>query len=289
MILETTYQMYQSFLDGVKKYGTGAINPKAFNRIINDWGQDLWIKENVRHGVELTQDLQDRLSVLRVLTDDVYAYSKRIDLESKTVLSSIPPNQMLVSYRYKGGTSTTPIPLNYEYFKYPLSHELTVDGVEYPEYLRLNSVSFKLRYVNNECDLEGISEWLDANVLRSDNKSVFTKNPFRKAKDDRLYYEILNEHIVLTTNTESKGYRMRLDYLRYPRRIFLNENNGGNLNMEQAGIPSYSGTVQGSVNCEMPNTLRQEIIDIAVRTYIERVKDPRYQTYINELNIKRNG
>ena len=296
MILETTYQMYQSFLDGIKKYGTGAVNPEAFNRIINDWGQDQWIKENVRKGSEITQDVIDRLSVLRVITDGVYAFSRRIDLSDKYILDPIFSNEFLTSFKYKSASSSTLIiPKVDNYFKYPLSHELTVvNGGNkeyiYPPYLHLLSVQFKIEYINNECGLKGISVWKDADILRSDNRAVLKQNPFRKPKDDRLYYEILNEHIVLTTGTESKGREMNLDYLRHPRKIFFNVKNGGNVHLEQEGIPDYSGTIDnGSVNCELPNDLRQEIVETAVRTYIERVQDPRYQTIINELNIKNNG
>ncbi len=293
MILETTHQMYMSFLDGIKKYGTGAVDPDAFNRIINDWGQDQWIKENMRHGIELTQDLIDRLSVLRVITDGVYSYSKRIDLDSKYPLLPLPANDKVTSFQYLSAAPLlVAVPQSDKYFKYPLSHSLEISAgtkVWYPPYLRLLSVAFKIEYVNNICGLTGISNWLDAKILRSDNKAVNYKNPFRKPKDDRLYYEIINEHFVLTTGTESKGDSMRLDYLRYPRRIYFNKVNNNNPDLEQTGEPVYDTSVSGSVNCELPNDLRQEVVDIAVRTYVERVKDPRYQSFINELNIKHNG
>ena len=291
MILETTYDLYMSFLDGIKKYGTGSVNPAAFNRIINDWGQDEWIRRTVRKGPEIVQELQDKLSMLRVVTDGEYHYSKQIDLLNKYVLKPIPSNTLITSMTNINGTVVSNVlPKNNKYFPYPVGAPIIVNGVEYPPYLRLLSVSFKLDYVDNVCDLEGISPWLMANILRSDSKSVIQNNPFRKPKDDRLYYEIINENIVLTTGTPSKGYSMRLDYLKYPRKIFFNTNNGGDPKEEQTGVPDYDGaTTEGSVNCELPNNIKQEIVDLAVMVFIERVKDPRYQTFINELNIKQNG
>jgi hypothetical protein len=289
MILETTYDLYMSFLDGIKKYGTGSVNPEAFNRIINDWGQDEWIRRTVRKGPEITQEIQDKLSVLRVITDGVYTYSEHIDLSSQYVLKPIPANDKVVSFtNIKGVSSPNAFPLSDKYFSYPMGAPITVNGVKYPPYLRLLGVAFKLEYVDNVCGLTGISDWLDAKVLRSDQKSVITKNPFRKPTDDRLYYEIINENFVLTNNTKSEGYSMRLDYLKYPRRIFFNTNDT-NPREEQTGIPDYTGTTPGSVNCELPNNIKQEIVDLAVMVFIERVKDPRYQTFINELNIKQNG
>jgi len=288
MILETTYQMYLSFLDGIKKYGTGVVDPKAFNRIINDWGQDEWIKNNIAKGIELTQDLQDRLSVLKVITDDVYSYSKRIDGASKVVIGSIPPNKDIQAFVSPTGVTGNPLPAVDYYFPYSLKGSMEIGANYYPEYMTLLSVQFKIEYVDNECE-KGISDWLDANILRTDNKSVIKKNPFRKPKDNRLYYEIVNDSFILTTGTASKGHKMKLDYLRYPRRIFFSTDNGGDLYMEQDGIPNYSlsnNTPIGSVNCELPNSLRQEIVSTAVRVFIERIQDPRYKSFLNELNIR---
>ena len=284
--------MYQSFLDGIKKYGTGSVNPKAFNRIINDWGQDLWVKHNLRRGIEITQEMQDKLSALRVITDGLFPYYTSIDLSLGKPLLPIACNERVIYYVDKWGVGhTSVVPDTDSYFKYPLDYQMILsDNVEiiYPPYLRLLNVAFKIEYVNNICKFTGVSEWLDANINKSDNKTVKSKNPYRKATDDRLYYEIMGDHIILETGTESKGHSMRLDYIRHPRRIFFNIINNGP-DEEQKGVPDFTGGTSGSVNCELPGDLRQEIVDIAVRTFIERVQDPRYQTYINELNIKRNG
>ena len=293
MILENTYQMYLAFLDGIKKYGTGAVNPAAFNRIINDWGQELWIKQNLRHGIELTQDMQERLTVLRVITDGEYAFSRRIDLTDAKPLPAISPNSKVIKYKYLSDQYQTMVtPSSNKYFMFPLSKRLLLDvGKEtfYPDFMRMLTIAFKIKYVNNVCKFTGVSEWLDANILKTDIKSVIVKNPFRKPTDERLYYSMINNHFVLNTGTESEGHSMRLDYFRYPRKIFFNKTNNGNPLLEQDGIPDYTGSTQGSVVCELPNDIRMEIVDIAVRTFIERVQDPRYQTYINELNIKNNG
>jgi len=293
MILETTYDLYMSFLDGIKKYGTGSVNPEAFNRIINDWGQDEWIRRTVRKGPEIVQEIQDKLSMLRVITDGKYHYSKNIDLSDKYVLKPIPSNSNITSMtNIHGEVVTNILPNDDKYFPYPVGAPIIVNGVEYPPYLRLLDISFKIDYVDNICDLEGISDWLSANILYSDSKTILRSNPFRKPTDDRLYYELINENIVLTTDTPSKGVSIKLDYLKYPRKIFFNKENGGDPYLEQTSIPDYTGGstgTPGSVNCELPNNIKQEIVDMAVKVFIERVRDPRYQSFINELNIKNNG
>jgi len=291
MELLTTYDMYIAFLDGIKKYGTGIVDPNAFNRIINEWGQDEWVKSIIRKGPEITEEIQEKLSSIRVITDDVFAYSYRIDLTDKKTLASIPSNEFVSTYtNIMGVSGNSAMPKSDKYFMYPLGNKVVINEVEYPAMIRLLGVSFKLLYKNNDCHKDGeISNWLNAHVLYSDQRSILKKNPYRKPTDERLYYEILRENFVLTNDTESKGYRLRLDYLRKPRVIFFNTNNTSP-EEEQVGVPDYSGTItSGSINCEFPQDLRMEIVNVAVRTFIERIKDPRYQTFINELNIKKNG
>jgi hypothetical protein len=276
-----------TFLDGIKKYGTGMVNPSAFNRIINDWGQDEWLYRYLRKGPEITETVQEKLSMLRVITDDEFAYTDRIDLTGKKTLNSIPPNNLItMCTNIMGVSSTSAMPNSARYFMYPYNNQIMVNGIFYPAMAHLLGIAFKLKYKNNDCYEDGtISDWLNAHVLFSDQKPVLRKNPWRKPTDERLYYEIMAEHFVLTNDTDSEGYRMRLDYIRKPRRIFFNTENGGNPNLEQEGVPDYTGGstgTPGSVNCELSQDIRMEIVNIAIRTFVERIKDPRYQSYINE-------
>jgi len=291
MTLDTTYDMYMTFLDGIKKYGTGIVTPRAFNRIINDWGQDEWMQHYLRRGPEITEQIQEKLAMLRVITDDVFAFTEHINFSNKYVLNAIPANNRVVGYTNIGGSSgVKPLPDNSKYFMIPIGSPITVNKVKYPDMIRLLGIAFKLKYKNNECyPDDSISDWLNAHVLYSDQKSILRKNPWRKPTDERLYYELMSDNIILTNDTDSEGYSMRLDYIRSPRKIFFNVNNNGNPKLEQTDIPDYTGVTVGSINCELPQDIRMEIVNIAIRTFVERIKDPRYQSYINELNIKKNG
>ncbi len=62
---------------------------------------------------------------------------------------------------------------------------------------------------------------------------------------------------------------MKIDYYRYPKKINYNATN-----------PSLN------VNSEFNSQFCQWVVDDAVRTYIERVADPRYQTFLMEEKIK---
>lgn len=257
MIL-TTVDLYNAFLDGIKKSYTGTIIPAVFNRIINDWGQDEWVKKNAVEGIELNQKQIDDLSELRVVTDGAMYYNGAI-------LYPIAPsvtNQFLVPEKVQDITN--------------------INGVvqTYPKYLRTLNTMFRIVYVDNECDLEGISDWLEAHIMRSDQRVKFLKSPYRKPKDSRLYYEKIQDRLRLITGTQSYGHSLRIEYLRYPRRIFFDVDHP-----EDAPNPNYTPGV-GSVNCELQPHLRKEIIDVAVRIYLERVKDERYRTFLNEEGLR---
>ena len=77
---------------------------------------------------------------------------------------------------------------------------------------------------------------------------------------------------------------MRLEYIRKPTRIFLDVDSNGAM-MADAPNPNYLANI-GSVNCELTEFQRQEIVDMMVETYLERVKDERYKSNLQEQMIK---
>jgi len=260
-MIQTTQDLYYAFLDGIKKSYTGTVVPSVFNRIINVWGQDEWVKQNAVEGIELNQKQIDDLSELRVVTDGAMVYETNI-------LYPIAPIT---------GNS------NQFYLPEKVFDLTNVNGAvqTYPKYLRTLNVMFKLNYVENECDLEGVSDWLQVNIMRSDQRAPNLTSPYRKPKDDRVYYEKIQDRHRLITGTPSYGHSMRLEYIRYPRRIFFDIAHPGD-----AANPNYTpGT--GSVNCEMQPHLIKEIVDLAIRIYLERVKEERYRTFLNEEMIRK--
>lgn len=242
MILTVT-DMYKAFLAGIKKEQTSIVPPSTFNLLINE-EQDKWFKEKAV-SIEIDQKRIDDLQVLRTVTDGVYKYTD--------VLYPIRPDTL-------GGKVFT-LPTN------PVDSINNINittGVtssqSYPRYRRLLNVMFKITYVDNECDNVGVSEWLPSNILRSDKRQSTLKSPYRKPSDEKLYYEIIGNKIRLINETSSTGYAMRLEYMRYPRTI------------------NFSTVVLDCVDCELLPEQQQEIVDKAVVTYIERSKNPRYQT-----------
>lgn len=255
MIL-TAEDMYKEFLNMIKKESTSVISPTYFNSIINVSGQDQWIKEKVVE-TELDQKRIDDLQKLRVVTDGIGTYYVSVT-ETITLYPIIPDTSQ-----------------NYV-FSLPINPTTLINNNQsttqhYSRYLRMLNVMFKINYVSNECELTGISDWMKANIMRSDKRAISYKNKYRKPKDSRLYYEVINDKIRLITETSSTGNSMRLEYLRYPRDIFFDPNR----------------VTPNDVNCELPPQQQSEIVSLAAQTYLERAKDERYQSFLNEQMLMR--
>ena len=131
---------------------------------------------------------------------------------------------------------------------------------------------FKLRYYGDPChDNASISDWKKGYVMRTNQRSEIDNNPFRKPAKSRIYYEVVDNIIKMDIGSSSNiGYEMRIEYIKYPKPIFYNATN-----------PSLS------IMCELQSDQCMEIVEIAVKTYVERVSDPRYQTQMYE-QVQRN-
>ena len=235
-MIETAQDMYWTFLDGIKKPNTSQVTPAGFNRIINDWGQDEWLKRNVSEeaGVELNQKQLDDLDIIRCVTDGNDEYPDGV------ILYPIAPETLqtnrFVIPKFETGS---------------INNITTIGFQDYPRYLRLLNIMFKITYVNNVCGYTGVSNYLEAKVMRTDQRTVILNSPYRKPTDERMYYEMLHGKIRLITETDSIPYCMRLEYLRYPKEIFFDE----------------ADPLGGSVDCEFGSQQSKEIVEIAVRTY----------------------
>lgn len=271
-MLETTQDIFKAVLDGVKKESIGTIQPAYFNRLINE-SQDIWRKRKAQE-IEADQKRIDDLQYLRAVTDGVYEWKGTV----------VP----VITY---SGTNT-------KLFRLPVTEDIangiTINGNVYPAYWRLLATAFKIMYSGNDCYADnGVSDWLDARIMRSDQRNRIMRNPWRRPTDERLYYEIIQNQVQLintTTvssfpNTSSTGVSMKLEYLRMPFKIFFDETNTTDQTVGTATYPSYTPG-DGCVNCELIGDHRQEIVDIAIEQYLERVKNPRYQSFMQEQMIK---
>lgn len=364
-MLDTAKETYNAFLDGIKKSYTGTVKPAIFTRLMNDWGLDEWLKQNVslEEGVEVTQKQIDDLQNLKVITDGVQVYNSDI------MYSIIPDATGSTFFTRPDGI--TPI-LN--------TNSTTTAILAYPKYLRLLNVMFKITYVNNVCDLTGTSDWLKAQVMRSNERPIIMDNYYFAPADDNLYYELTNEKVKLITGTSSTPYSMKLEYLRMPNKFYFDANrkikacftistnglgvgtvdfslvtplgtytltnplasvpttlneskyviakaiydaiqadtvipasvknyttlNGNSICIGQYGYDVTSltmvttgtpptittpvlGTEVSDVNLDLGEQQRKEVVEQAVRIYLERVTDARYKSYFTEEAVREQG
>ena len=260
-MLQTTLDMYKAFLDGIKKNSTAIVTPDQFNRIINHWGQDEYILDMFPEGEEDQVGLDD-MEMLRVVTDGIQVvdgvtlYPVAPDASSNNVFT-IPKHVTTVRRRLDNGT---------------------IDTNTYPKYARGLNVMFKIKYsASSTCNTpNGISDFIRAYIMRTDQRSVIMTSCYRKPSESLLYYEVIDGKVRLIAGNGAEGYSLRMEYYRYPVEIYFNSTN-------QADTGNKA---TGSVNCEFAPHQRKEIVDIAVRIYLERVADPRYKSFLNEENIR---
>lgn len=259
MNLGTTRETYEAFLDGIKKPYTGTVIPAVFNRIWNEWAQEEWMTRNLsdEQGSELTQKQMEDLEILRVVTDG------ELSSWQGAIWYPLAPVATTNSFVYPKYTQVVNV-------VGPVAQQTM------PLYRRFLNVKFKINYVDNICDLTGVSDWLDALIMRTDKRSFNESSEYRKPADDNLYYEMLNGVIRLITGTSSTAHAMRLEYYRELRPLFYDA-----LHPADAPNPGYTPGV-GSVNCELGYEQKNEIVKIAVRLYLERVQDQRYKTFFQE-------
>ncbi len=252
----TATDLHVAFLDGIRKSYTGTVIPSVFQRIWNEWAQPEWLASNVSsdEGVELTQKQIDDLAVL---------VNRWLFIGDGSNLFKLPDGVIGIDVDLNGNTT----------------------NVILPKYYRHTSIRFSLDYGNNPnqiCNLKGISRMLGASYMRSDKRSYSYSSIYRKPSDNLLYWQRTNVNVLSTTTPKiilssrehiemlsdeligSKAYCMYLEYLTFPNEI----------NMSTPLIGSILST-----------EAKREIIKLCVQTFLERVQDPRYQSFLMEQKI----
>ena len=125
----------------------------------------------------------------------------------------------------------------------------------YPLYLH----GLRVTFIGDDNGLE-----FEAHVRRSEQAGVMTWNKYRKPNYGRPYYQYRNDVISLIGRTSGQ---MILEYYRYPVLV------------------SYLNKVDPETN----PVQNEEIVEIAVRLFLENRGDPRYKSKLQEMMVTQQG
>lgn len=117
---------------------------------------------------------------------------------------------------------------------------------------------------------------------------TYEENPYRKPGYKNPYYYQADGKYVFVTGDYSVS-SAKLTYLRTPRKIYYDEVKPTD-SVSITGfnkLPYNPGS--GSVPPEFHVEQRREIVDTAVRLFLERRTDPRYQSMLQEQLIRRDN
>ena len=249
----TVADIYKDFLKEIKKSNIASVPPSIFNIIIND-GYTLWYRSKSEE-IEVNQKKQDDLKELMVITDGIFVF------EGSPLIPLVP---------ISAGSNIFPLPKSNDN-----SYEVSILGTYYPNYRRLLNVEFRYIYNGDPCYPDGqLSPWIPGKPLRTNQKSVIKKNPFRRPNTKNLYYQLRENMIELWLGDDCTNipHSMKIEYIKYPKAINYDPN-----------IPV------NNVMCELQSDQIREIVEISARTYLQEATDPRYQTEINEMALGQKG
>lgn len=139
------------------------------------------------------------------------------------------------------------------------------------DYLYGSRAEFIVEYLNSSCHANGTSGRLNATLLKPDRVSAVMDSYYNKPTDSRLYFRYSQGKILLLTGldsgvSETKGKQMFLEYYKYPELIEY--------------IPGQEKSLELG---------RKQMLDVANRAaqeFLEKNRDPRYETYLREQIIK---
>ena len=265
--LHTMKDYYEAFTDGIRRSFTSIIPPVLFNRIIQDAELE-WVMTKLPER-EFMQKRIDDINILRVATDGTFLYNEVAVPEIKPFTTNTFPVPRKENGHYNETTGM--VTLNKGEFE-----------KDYPIYLQGCRVDFRL--------LSSASEWSEAKILRSDDRAHVLKSVFRSPRPGKIYYEVSGNYIKAHLPSGETAIGMNLEYYTYPRKAWFDEtsqpDNPGYPAVTNGKSPYQSG--YGSVNSIFEEYQKREIIDLAVRVFLENRSSARYQTALNEYAIKNN-
>jgi|GEM_PF-4020996 len=227
--MDTAKKLFEYFLYSVRKERTAVISPEAWTSFMSGIILD-WVKLRLPE-TEYIQKRIDDLEAIHVITDGILHDMIEAD---ENDLYPVP-----IDPQYLHGLSAT-----FAYYYNPVGDDALSGG------------DLRNPVVGSNA---GILYRTVGRILRADNRGMIERNPYRKTKSSRVYFD-LREGFIYLSSGETPFNRLILEYYKYPEKIIFTssgEDSTGSFNESQ----------------------NKEIVDLAIRKYLERVKDPRHKSF----------
>lgn len=144
------------------------------------------------------------------------------------------------------------------------------------KYFRMANIMVKVDYDSLYCDRckrKGLSEWKKVHVMRTGQEATIRNSVFRRPSENRVYYVRTNNEVRFNTNGRVNVVKALVSYYRYPNMMLAPAPA-----MTPSDIRKWNDTRYDDVN----DFQRKEVLNHCVRLYLERVKEERYRSFLNE-------
>ena len=242
-MLETAKEMYRYFLDEVRKERTVVITPPYWNRMI-DPIVIKWIKTKLPLN-DFNQKRIDDLEAIKVITDG-RQQDPIPSLYTDGNSFRMPDGTYAIRYypKYMHGISAQ--------FANLAEDDIAVIGPD-PEPSVVGG-----RIVPRETPRK-FKDLVEGKILRSDVRGPNKRNTYSQQKADEYVYFDVKDGFIYVYSNSTIYTRLILEYYKYPSPIF------------------YSEDSELNSNGDFGPTQNEEIMDMAVTHYLEKVSDQRIQ------------
>ena len=124
----------------------------------------------------------------------------------------------------------------------------------------------------DRCKRKGVSDWKKVHVMRTGQEATIRGSIFRRPSEDRVYYIRTDNEVRFDTNGRVKVVDALVSYYKYPSMMLAPAS------LDAADIRAWNNTKYDDVN----DFQRKEILNECIRLYLERVKEERYRSFLNE-------
>lgn len=154
----------------------------------------------------------------------------------------------------------------FEYFDLPYNANAPAGTSK--GYYRMVSVALHLMRPGNPpapVPCSAPNGWAPARPLKRDARHTVLQDPFMSPTDLEPYYYLTEDNrIKVLTDGTSYADKALVEYLRYPVEVDAVNN----------------------INPELPGAINVEIVDNAIREYLEIIESRRYQSQVSEQRLK---